>query len=196
VRARYGFGDDAPVVLYPGDYEVSRGAETVARAVPAIRRDVPGARVVFACRAKTERAADAKERIESALRAAALDDVTCHLDEVDDMHALLATASVVAFPVDDLYAKVDVPLVLLEALALGVPMVLVRDGPLEAVDTAAFVDPGDDAALAREVVALLADGARARDAGERGRALYRARFRPEVVAGGYERLYEQLLSRR
>jgi glycosyltransferase involved in cell wall biosynthesis len=194
-REKHGLGD-GPIVVYPGDYDVSRGAETVARAVPTIRREVPGSLVVFACHAKTRRAARAGERIESALRSAGLDDVTSHLGEVDDMHALLAAATVVAFPVDDLYTKVDVPLVLLEALAMGVPMVLVRDGPLEAIDTASFVDPGDDAGLAHEIVSLLRDRAKAENAAERGRALYRARFRPEVVAAEYERLYEALLSRR
>jgi phosphatidylinositol alpha-1,6-mannosyltransferase len=191
VRARWELGD-GPVVLYPGDYEVSRGAETVARAVPRIARAFPEARVVFACRAKTPRAAEAASRVRDALRAANVAQVTRHLGEVDDMPALLSTASVVAFPVDDLYAKVDLPLVLLESLALGLPLVLARGGPLEAIDTARFVDPGDADALAGQVLDLLRTPSAVTEQRDAGRALYEARFRPSVVAAAYDELYAEL----
>ncbi len=111
------------------------------------------------------------------------------------MAALIAASSVVAFPVDDLYGKVDVPLVLLEALALGVPIVAARGGPLEAVSTARFVEPDDDAALAAEVTAFLGSPDRARAAAAEGRGLYAARFTPAVVAAAYDDLYASLVAR-
>jgi hypothetical protein len=47
-RAKYDL--TGPVVLYPGDLEVSRGAETVADAIPRILKAVPEATIVFADR--------------------------------------------------------------------------------------------------------------------------------------------------
>jgi phosphatidylinositol alpha-1,6-mannosyltransferase len=178
---------DGPIVVYPGDYERSRGAATVAAAVPALLRAVPQANVVFACRAKSPASAKARAVVERAT--SAFGESVRHVGEVDDMHALLAAARVVAFPVDDLYGKVDVPLVLLEAMALGVPLVLVRGGPLEAIASARFVEPGDDDALADEIASLLRSDGACRAEGEAGRKLYRARFAPEVVAPQYEALY-------
>ncbi len=110
------------------------------------------------------------------------------------MAALVATSSVVAFPVDDLYGKVDLPLVLLEALALGVPIVAARGGPLEALSSARFVDPEDDAALAAEVTRFLLDSAAARAAASAGSALFSARFAPRVVAAAYDDLYAETLA--
>ncbi|MFO0676727.1 MAG: glycosyltransferase family 4 protein [Polyangiaceae bacterium] len=190
VRRRYDLGE-GPVILYPGDYEVSSGAATVARAVGAVVRSLPTARVVFACREKTPRARPAALKLQRELLDLAVH--TRHVGEVDDMGALLGTADVVVFPVDDLYGKVDVPLVLLEALALGIPLVLARGGPLESIPTAEFVDPGDDAALARAVVAILGTEGGASPTGpglaRAGRDLYEARFTPAVVARAYEGLY-------
>lgn len=193
VRRKLDLGT-APVVLYPGDYEVSRGAGTVARAVGAIEKSVPGCVVVFACRAKTPKSHHARAAVESDLRAAGLLDRTRHAGEVDDMAALLASSSVVAFPVDDLYGKVDVPLVLIEALALGVPVVAARGGPLEALTSARFVDPEDDAALAAEVTRFLLEPTAARDAAARGASLFTARFHPRAVAAAYDDLYAELLA--
>jgi glycosyltransferase involved in cell wall biosynthesis len=193
--ARLAFGiDDGPIVLYPGDYEISRGAETVAAAAARILRAVPEATIVFACRPKTRGAVAARVRVEADLAKERLLDKTRHVGEIDDMPALLAASSVIAFPVDDLYGKVDLPLVLLEALALGVPIVACTGGPLETLSAARLVEPQDPDALADEVLRLLMSGAAAREAKVNGKALYERKFRPSAVAAAYDDLYEDVLN--
>jgi glycosyltransferase involved in cell wall biosynthesis len=187
VRARYALGD-APLVLYPGDYVFSRGAVTVAAAVARVVAAEPRAIVMFACRPKTKDSAAAGERLRGDLERAALLGKTRHAGEVDDMHALLAASRVVVFPVDDLYGKVDVPLVLLEALALGVPLVLARGGPLESIELARFIEPGDADALASEVLSLL----RLPPDPAPLKALHARRFAPRVAAAAYDDLYGEL----
>src|SRR5690606_22898973 len=100
---------------------------------------------------------------------------------------------VVVFPVDDLYGKVDVPLVLLEAMALGIPIVVARGGPLEALDFARFVDPGDATALAKHVVELLRDVEAARRLGAEAKRVYGAKYTPAAVAKQYDDLYASLV---
>jgi glycosyltransferase involved in cell wall biosynthesis len=194
VRARYDLR--GPVVLYPGDLEVSRGAETVAEAAPRILKAVPDATIVFACRPKTSGAAAAKDELVRTLAGMRLEKQTRHVGEIDDMPALLTASSVVAFPVDDLYGKVDIPLVLLEAMSLGVPVIACKDGPLEALAPVRMVAPGDADALAEEVLRVLLSDDAAREAGEQGRALFTEKYRPQVVAAAYDDLYEELLDER
>jgi len=190
IRLRLDLGD-APIVLYPGDYEISRGARTLARAIPRVLRAVPEARFVYACRPKTRNAESARLVVEKALHTAQLDAYVRHVGEIDDMHAMLAASAVVAAPIDDLYGKVDLPLVLLEALAVGVPMVLARGGPLEAITSARLIEPRDEVALAREIAALLENSSAAASAAAEGRALHAARFAPQVVADQYDDLFDQ-----
>jgi phosphatidylinositol alpha-1,6-mannosyltransferase len=192
-RNRHALGD-ARVVLYPGDYELSRGAATFTTSIATLARDVPDAVFVFACRAKTPRAGEARVELSATIEAAGLAQRVRHVGEVDDMAALLAASTVVAFPVDDLYGKVDLPLVLLEALALGVPLVLTRGGPLETITAARFVDQADAAGLAVALAGLLARDEDARALAGRGKELYAKRFTPPVVAAQYDDLYEELLS--
>lgn len=187
VRDALGIGD-APIVLYPGDYEVSSGASTMAQSVGEIARAVPEARIVFACRKKTAGAAEAQSAIEASTKKHA--QYIVHAGDVDDMPALIAATRVVAFPVDDLYGKVDIPLVLLEALALGVPMILARGGPLEAISTARFVVPRDADGLAKNVLELLRNGP---DEGRAGVRLWEERFTPERVAAAHDDLYDKAL---
>jgi glycosyltransferase involved in cell wall biosynthesis len=191
VRQRYAIGQ-GPIVLYPGDYETGTGAMTVARAVGSFLRSVRDVTFVYACRAKTAASAPAREEVVSATKDPELAARVVHVGEVDDLFALLGAASAVAFPVDDLFGKVDVPLVVLEALALGVPLVLAGGGPLESVESARFVTGGDAASLAHELVTLLTRRAEARELAERGRLEYERRFSPRVVAEQYDELYEEL----
>lgn len=192
-RARYGLGS-AKVVLYPGDYEISTGARTFADAIKVLAPDAPDVVFVYACREKTPRAGDAREKLKAELAAVGLTSRVRHVGEIDDLPALTVASSVVAFPVDDLYGKVDLPLVLLEALALGVPLVLARGGPLETLGAASFVDPGDGVALAAEIAALLVNDDRAREHAVRGKDLYSRSFTPQVVADQYDDLYEEIFT--
>jgi glycosyltransferase involved in cell wall biosynthesis len=184
---------EGPIVLYPGDYEVSTGAATVAAAAKAIVTAQPRATVVFACRKKTPAADEAQRAIEKEIERAGIANRVKHLGEVTFMDELIAISSVVMFPVDELYGKVDLPLVLIEAMALGVPIVVARGGPLEALDFARFVDPGDADALAKEVAELLRDPDAAKRLGAEGKSVYNARYTPDAVAAQYDALYAELV---
>lgn len=178
-------------VVYPGDLEVSSGAKTVLGAASALVS--LGFDVVFACRAKTPKA----RAHEDALRAelpAELHDRVHFAGTVGDLPALLAGAFAVLFPVDDLYGKVDLPLVLLESLSLGVPLVVAKGGPLTEIESALQVRAGESHALVDEVARLAADPTARTQLVERGRAEYQARFTPEVVARAYGDVYRKLVS--
>lgn len=183
------------IVLYPGDIEHSRGAWNVVAAMPALLRARNDVTLVLACRKKTAKADEAERDVLAEVARLGLGAKVRSVGEVKSMATLLAAADVVAFPVDDLYGKVDVPLVLVEALTLGVPLVVAEDGPLEALAPAAKVVPlGDDDALAFAIAESLSDEARAA-AREEGEKLYSARFSPAVVARAHDDLYAEITKR-
>ncbi|MGH7285664.1 MAG: glycosyltransferase, partial [Polyangiaceae bacterium] len=137
----------------------------------------------------TSRAASAKKKIVALLENEKVAEYTRHVGEVASLAPLLSISKVVAFPVDDLYGKVDLPLVLLEALALGIPLVLARGGPLEEIQAARYVPPKDAAALATEISQLLESPG---DLPHKARSRYLQAYRPGVIAAAYDDLYDAL----
>jgi glycosyltransferase involved in cell wall biosynthesis len=92
------------------------------------------------------------------------------------------------------------PLVTLEAMAAGKPVVVTRcGGPEEVIDdgqTGALVPPADPEALAGKICELLADPARAEALGEAARAKAHRLYSLEQMIRQYESLYLRILNSR
>jgi glycosyltransferase involved in cell wall biosynthesis len=190
-RERFGLPADAPLVVYPGDLELGDGA---ARAIDAVRAMRMPAVLVMACRAKTERAKDAERELRA--RAAPLGERAHWVGETREIHALLGAADVVLLPSTDLYAKMDLPLVLIEAMWLARAVVVAEGSPAaELADGVAVASP-DPGAIAAELEALL-DGSEGRaKLGSRAREVASERYDPRRMASAYETLYDRVLEER
>lgn len=184
---------DAPLVVYPGDLELGDGAGRTIDAFAGTRTD---ARLVMACRAKTAGAAEAERSLRERARALRVADRIVWMGETPRIHDLLATADVVVLPSADLYAKMDLPLVLLEAMWLARAVVVASDGPAsELADGGAAIAVAPDA-LAGEIARLIDDDARRRALGDVARRAAAERFHPARMAAAYETLYDDILEER
>jgi phosphatidylinositol alpha-1,6-mannosyltransferase len=180
-----------PYVLYPGDLEFGNGArlfvECAARA-----KDL---RWVIASRAKTESAKSAALALKR--HALAIGAEINWLGEIEDIHAVVAGAGAVVLVTDTLHAKMDWPLVILEALMCGVGCVVSDRGSmreLAASGGCVHVAPTDSTAILAGVRELLANYPAERAA--RARKWVVDTCAPSTVAKQYEAIYDTLLSRR
>lgn len=193
VRRSLGLEPAAPLLLYPGDLEFGNGARLVLQAHAKLPSDV---RLALACRAKTPES----RRVEGELRALSLALGTAPrvtwIGETAQILELLGSADVVTLPSDVAYAKMDYPLVLLEAMALARPVVVATGTP-----AAELAEDGGALAVAPEVESLTAalaplfedDAERSRrGAAARNRAI--SAFGRSRMAHDYELLYDALLS--
>lgn len=197
-RRRLGLPEDRPVVIFPGDLQFSRAAETFALAAARLQGVDPAPFFVLACRPKQRESLDEAGRIDQILDEAGIRSRVRFLGEVDDMMALLGACDLCVLVAESLYAKMDLPLVLLEAMALGVPLVVSNRPPLCELmrdDVGLAVPPLDPAALAGAMERLLADEGRRADLGDAAVAAAERRYGIQRVAAAYEELYDSLLSR-
>ena len=195
-RQRWELPTDRPVVLFAGDYQFSSAATVLADAIPRVLAG-RAAHFVYACRIKQEASRAIEEQVRATIRAAGVASSVTFLNEVDDMEALIAAADLSVMPSESLYAKMDLPLVLLECLAQQVPLVVADVEPLVEVlagrtDWGAAVPPQDPEALAATLGALLdsPDGLRAM--GEAGRRAVIERWSAEAMAAAYEDIYDEV----
>lgn len=190
-RASIGVNADTDYVIYPGDLETSAGAHTTAELALRLAVSHPKCVTVFAYRRKTPRALE----IAAALRTRLPSEKTRFVENAPDILALLAGARAVVFPVDDLWGKVDLPIVLLESMWLGTPVVAFSEGPLAdltSVEKVASLEPN---AWLTQVTSVLDSPEKREFIRVRQRAELTLRHSARTVARGYEDLYLELTER-
>lgn len=178
-RRRVGIADDAPLAGSVARIDTWKGFEVLLDAVPTLRRARPDLELVVA-----GGAVGGKDDYARALARRAGDTEGVHwLGPRRDVAELIADL--------DVFVQVSTEpepfgLVLVEALACGVPVVAgAAGGPLEILPAAAsasgrLVDPGDADQLARAVLCLLPAGASSTDA-RRSRPPLRAPSPPRLA---------------
>jgi glycosyltransferase involved in cell wall biosynthesis len=193
-RRALGLPEHDPIVAYVGHYHHVKGADVLAAAFPAVARAVPRSRLVLAWSGLGE-----AEPVERALAAAGLGGRVQRLGRVD-VAQLLSAADVVALPYRMTIGQAAFPGLVLEAMALGAPLVT-TDLPLlrELVEpgrTALVCPPDDPAALARRIVELLVDADLARSMAAAQAAATAGRFDPALLARRWEEIYAEVLAER
>lgn len=192
VRAELGILPDAPMFVYPGDLEVSSGARVSADIAKRVAHEVPGAITVFAYRRKTARA----EVIAEKLRAELDPTSTRVVGSLTDVLSLIASATALIFPVDDLWGKVDLPIVLLEAMVLGVPVLALGRGPLVDLNATSLIPTLNVDAWVSRLSKLAQDPEARRTLRDVQRKTVLDRHSTAHVARAYEELYLELGSER
>lgn len=160
VYDRRGIEEEPATILFFGRMRAYKGLEVLLRAAPQIVSAVPGARIVAAgagnCPALMEAAASHPVWLE----------VHNRFIRADEIPELFRRASLVVLPYLEASQSGVVPV----AAMFGKPVVATRVGSIpESVDdgvTGLLVNPGDENALAREVIALLKDPQRRHQMGQ------------------------------
>ena len=194
-RRKFGLSDHAPIVLFPGDYDFGNTAQTVAQAAIQMANGPLDVQWVFACRLKTPHSQHLEHEIRQRLRALIDGDRVIFFNQVDDMHSLIIASDLVVLPADTTYAKMDLPLVLLESMSLGRPILVSRIPPLDELtddDVAYSVDPLNAPMLADCIGAALEDESGRAERVRRGTLMATSRFDRTKVAQEYVRLYKEL----
>jgi glycosyltransferase involved in cell wall biosynthesis len=177
-------------ILFIGRLRTRKAVAVLLAAFARVRARLPEARLVLV--------GDGEQRTALAAQVAAL-----QIDGAVELAGALGRAAT-----EERLASADVlclpstyegfPLVVLEAMAAGLPVVATAvAGVPEAVEhgvTGLLVPPEDDVALAAALVAVLADPAGARAMGAAGRQRVVERFTIATAAAAYLEVWERLLA--
>lgn len=188
LRARFGWPDDALLVLSLRNYRPDTNLDVALRAFAEVVKAEPRARLVLAARAGPLR--EELERLADDLGLTGV--VAFHRAEWDELPALVASADVLlSLPSSD-----STPASLLEAMASGLPAVCGIAPSIEEWvgqgDGAEIVPCRDEGAVAAAVLGLLRDPGRRRAYGERNAGAVREKIGDPGLA--LEELYRELVA--
>jgi len=194
LRRKHGVPESVMVWIYPGDLEHGGGAEVALEALAACGRS--DSVLLMACRDKTKSAGPARARLVEQARRWGMGERVRWLGETPEIHEMLALSDFTLLASRTPYAKMDYPLVVLEAMCMGRPTLVGNRTPaaeLAEERAAVAVEPNGEA-LAAAIEELSADVDSRLALCRRARGLVLERFAPRKVAADYERLYADVLA--
>jgi glycosyltransferase involved in cell wall biosynthesis len=187
IREGLGIPEEAPVVGTVANFKAHKGYEYLLKAAVLVKREVSDTRFVLVGQGPVE------ERVREQARRLALDGTVTFAGFREDAPRVAATFDIFALA----STAEGLPIALLEAMAVGKPIVATRVGGLpEVIDhdrEGVLVPPGDPKALADAILALLADPSLRQRLGEAARK--RATdFDIRKAVRRMESVYEELLA--
>jgi glycosyltransferase involved in cell wall biosynthesis len=164
-----------------------KGHRDLLRALPRIRGEFPGVRVLFLGRGPL------REELERQCREQGLTEVVRFAGFREDLERILPCLDLVVHPAH----MEGLGVALLQAAAAARPMVAAPVGGIpeivQAGETGLTAPAGDSEALAEAVLALLRDPERARQLGRNARAHVRRHFSLEAMVAGNLAVYRRIL---
>jgi glycosyltransferase involved in cell wall biosynthesis len=182
-------------ILYAGDLDATV-AERLIRIGQAL--SAMGWRMTIACRPKGDGDAAARAKLQAMLAPQLADGTVTLLAEVEDMTALMRRCSLQIFVADHVKRKVDLPLVLLEGLARGLPVLSLGGTPVPeifAVARGRKVEAGTEVADVGELLGALGAAQRWLARWSAGAAKVAQEFSLPMMVAQYTALYDELEAR-
>jgi glycosyltransferase involved in cell wall biosynthesis len=174
VRDRLGLDEHVPLVVMVGNIIARKGVIYLVQALPAILRSVPDVKLLLV----GESYGAYHETVRAEAERLQVSDRLIWMGHQDDVASVLAASDLFALST----LEDNFPLTILEAMAIGLPVVATRVGGIpECVvpgQTGELVPRKDVHTLADAVAQLLLDPALRRKYGAAGREVVRKRFSP------------------
>jgi glycosyltransferase involved in cell wall biosynthesis len=185
------------IITFPGEYTRLGATDDIANLVLSRSRvwKDKNVRFIFACRVKNSGDARKKEEIIKKLRENNCLDRVIFTDTFSDMAKLYNLSDVIIFPVRDMQGKFDVPLVVVEAMACGKP-VIISDLPIlqefATAENSVKIKSGDTEQLFAAIERLRANPAERENIGRAARKLVEDNFDIKKISLIYDEIYEKL----
>jgi len=188
-RADLGLRPDDPLVVHVGNIRPHKGHSTLIEATTSLLSRVPDVHVISI---GGEKNPGDLRRVRDQARELGLSDRMRFLGRIDDARPFIAAADVVVNPAD----VEGLPVTLLEALALGRPVVATAVGGVPSIikheETGLLVPPASPIELADALHRALTSPS-AREWGLEGCRLVAQQFALESMVSSYESLYRDVI---
>ena len=183
------------VILYPGEYARLGAVQVITKSIPEIKKIIPNIKFIFACRIKTVRDQRIEQKTKNLLKEKNLLDSVVFLNTVEDMPALINLSTLCIFPVEEMTGKFDLPMVLLECLACGKPIVITDIEPLNEIikdEVGIKIKPGNYDELTQAIVKIIKDQELRKKMSYKCLKVADEFFNIKKTAQNYSKVYEEI----
>lgn len=196
IRDTLGIGDEF-TILYLGNLTKTKGIDIVLDALNIVKKQFPDTKLISGIELTHSSTDVRKKEILNKINRYNLMQKIIELGLIPNVEKIMDAADVVVAPFQNTYEVADYPLVVLESMAVGTPVITTRVGGIPELiksgENGILINPDDPTALAEEIVNLINNPRKHREIGERATSFVREKFPEREIAYMTKQIYEEIL---
>ena len=196
VRASYGIGLDEPMILFVGNLTKTKGVYVLIKAMKAIMKDFPTAKLLITLHVSKDRLSEETHDVIARINSLHLQKSIMFMGITRRMPEVIAACDVFTAPFLSTAGISDYPLPILEAMAVGKPVVATNVGGIPGIisnkNNGMLVRPNNPAHLAQAIAYLLQNEDIARRIGQNASMFVRENFSIQEVVKVTENIYNEI----
>jgi glycosyltransferase involved in cell wall biosynthesis len=198
IRHQLNLADKDQILLFVGNLTQAKGFDILLKTIKALHPKWPRLRLIYTVERGPAITHGREKVIRELIANLGIHDRIIEFGIVKNMPKLMAACDVIVVPYRSTDGPSDYPMAMLEAMALGRPVVATRVGGIPEIiingKTGVLVAPDDPAGLAHGIAAVLSAPGQAKAMGEAGTSIVRKRFVSTTIAQAMEQIYSQVLN--
>lgn len=196
-RAKLGFNENDFVILFVGNLTENKGLDILLVAIGRLICHHSNLKLLMTIDFLRPRHERRIAKIKATIESESLDENVIQLGIVTDMAELMAACDLLIAPFLSTVGVLDYPLPILEAMAVGKPVIATEVGGIPEIvkhkENGMLVEPNNVNELVNAIMYMLNNKEEAKNMGEEGAKIISEKFRSEIVIDKLERIYEGVI---
>ena len=207
VRKSCNIDPDQPTLIYVGNLTIQKGLSVLIDALNIVTKEIPNIKLLMVLNMPLERYAKPDKldvdmgqifKIKEKIKQYGLEDNIIPLGLLDNMPQVMAASDVFVTPFLNTVGIVDYPTSMLEAMAVGKPVIAARVGGIPEIvkhkESGMLVEPNNVNELVDAIIYMLNNEEGAKNMGKEGAKIISEKFGLEIVVKELERIYGEVIS--
>ena len=205
VRKGYNINPDQPALIYVGNLTIQKGLSVLIDALNVITKEIPNIKLLMVLNMPLERYENPGRldvdmgqffKIKEKIKRYGLEDNIIPLGLLDNMPQIMAASDVFITPFLNTVGIVDYPTSMLEAMAIGKPVIATRVGGIPEIiehkGNGMLVEPNNVDELVNGIRYMVNNKEEAKNMGKEGAKMIFEKFNMEVITDKIEEIYEEI----
>lgn len=197
VRGELGINETDSVILFVADLSRRKGTHIALQAMSEVIKYYPEVKLIMTSELP-DKTYDERERgVQATIKSLGLENNIIRLGIIKNMAETIAACDIFITPFLTTRGILDYPMPILEAMAVGKPVVASRVGGIPEIisdmENGILVEPGDALSLSKAILTLCEDEGLRHRLGSNAARFISEGFSPERLVGETEKVYEQAI---
>ena len=196
VKTKLNIPFDKRIILFAGDISPWKGLDIFLKSVSIISKKYPDILCIIMTKGLYEHKRERREEINNLIKLNSIEEYIYIIGQWKNIQEIYGMSDIIVFPFTSSFSVMDIPLSLLEAMAMSKPVIATRVGSFDEaitnLENGLLIERNNVSKLAEAIIALLDDPILCKNLSENARKYINEKHDIKIISHKLEKLYNNL----